>query len=131
MVWLVLCVFFKQKTAYEMRISDWSADVCSSDLSLIPGSGFPTAVVPFDTLCAETQKAQECHRSDEEGTRDRRYECPTRNADIAIPAYADRKSVVEGKSVSVRVDLGRRRLIKQKYQENTKGYHTILQVKIQ
>src|SRR3546814_2404587 len=33
-----LCVlfcffFFKQKTAYEMRISDWSSDVCSSDLS--------------------------------------------------------------------------------------------------
>src|SRR3546814_3650749 len=39
-LWLVLCViclsfcffFFKQKTAYEMRISDWSSDVCSSDL---------------------------------------------------------------------------------------------------
>src|SRR3546814_12551133 len=29
---LVLFVFFKQKTAYEMRISDWSSDVCSSDL---------------------------------------------------------------------------------------------------
>src|SRR3546814_2925244 len=31
----LLCgfVFFKQKTAYEMRISDWSSDVCSSDLS--------------------------------------------------------------------------------------------------
>src|SRR3546814_10574029 len=33
---MVLCVnmffFFKQKTAYEMRISDWSSDVCSSDL---------------------------------------------------------------------------------------------------
>src|SRR3546814_4769526 len=30
---LCLCfVFFKQKTAYEMRISDWSSDVCSSDL---------------------------------------------------------------------------------------------------
>src|SRR3546814_2968850 len=29
----VICVFFfKQKTAYEMRISDWSSDVCSSDL---------------------------------------------------------------------------------------------------
>src|SRR3546814_7185290 len=29
-----LCFFFfKQKTAYEMRISDWSSDVCSSDLS--------------------------------------------------------------------------------------------------
>src|SRR3546814_6488791 len=30
---LFFCVFFfKQKTAYEMRISDWSSDVCSSDL---------------------------------------------------------------------------------------------------
>src|SRR3546814_1216930 len=29
-----MCVFFvKQKTAYEMRISDWSSDVCSSDLA--------------------------------------------------------------------------------------------------
>src|SRR3546814_16419564 len=27
--------FFKQKTAYDMRISDWSSDVCSSDLSAI------------------------------------------------------------------------------------------------
>src|SRR3546814_5009634 len=27
--------FFKQKTAYEMRISDWSSDVCSSDLELL------------------------------------------------------------------------------------------------
>src|SRR3546814_3815960 len=37
MVYTVLlsCVFFffKQKTAYEMRISDWSSDVCSSDLA--------------------------------------------------------------------------------------------------
>src|SRR3546814_7443418 len=31
MVWVVF-FFFKQKTAYEMRISDWSSDVCSSDL---------------------------------------------------------------------------------------------------
>src|SRR3546814_11825801 len=29
-----MIVFFKQKTAYEMRISDWSSDVCSSDLLL-------------------------------------------------------------------------------------------------
>src|SRR3546814_8618065 len=28
--------FFKQKTAYEMRISDWSSDVCSSDLAVVP-----------------------------------------------------------------------------------------------
>src|SRR3546814_14789309 len=33
-MWLLLVIFFfKQKTAYEMRISDWSSDVCSSDLS--------------------------------------------------------------------------------------------------
>src|SRR3546814_10106194 len=31
--------FFKQKTAYEMRISDWSSDVCSSDLGLAPLAG--------------------------------------------------------------------------------------------
>src|SRR3546814_6499026 len=29
---LIIFFFFKQKTAYEMRISDWSSDVCSSDL---------------------------------------------------------------------------------------------------
>src|SRR3546814_4528318 len=29
---VVVLFFFKQKTAYEMRISDWSSDVCSSDL---------------------------------------------------------------------------------------------------
>src|SRR3546814_9753285 len=33
-IYLDFCIFFffKQKTAYEMRISDWSSDVCSSDL---------------------------------------------------------------------------------------------------
>src|SRR3546814_7669707 len=30
-----LCFLFKQKTAYEMRISDWSSDVCSSDLMVM------------------------------------------------------------------------------------------------
>src|SRR3546814_4774981 len=33
-MWCSCVVFFKQKTAYEMRISDWSSDVCSSDLPL-------------------------------------------------------------------------------------------------
>src|SRR3546814_6071663 len=40
---MLLCIFlcsvfffFKQKTAYELRISDWSSDVCSSDLSGTP-----------------------------------------------------------------------------------------------
>src|SRR3546814_17458103 len=32
---LLLFLFFKQKTAYEMRISDWSSDVCSSDLDTV------------------------------------------------------------------------------------------------
>src|SRR3546814_8710257 len=32
-VHVVCFFFFKQKTAYEMRISDWSSDVCSSDLA--------------------------------------------------------------------------------------------------
>src|SRR3546814_3427602 len=32
MVVVIFVFFFKQKTAYEMRISDWSSDVCSSDL---------------------------------------------------------------------------------------------------
>src|SRR3546814_6527370 len=36
MISTVFFFFSKQKTAYEMRISDWSSDVCSSDLS--PGS---------------------------------------------------------------------------------------------
>src|SRR3546814_10685315 len=37
--WWLVC-FFKQKTAYEMRISDWSSDVCSSDLlDLDPDTG--------------------------------------------------------------------------------------------
>src|SRR3546814_9579326 len=30
--YFIFVFFFKQKTAYEMRISDWSSDVCSSDL---------------------------------------------------------------------------------------------------
>src|SRR3546814_7471889 len=38
MLWgsvFVIIFFFKQKTAYEMRISDWSSDVCSSDLRML------------------------------------------------------------------------------------------------
>src|SRR3546814_14746121 len=43
--------FFKQKTAYEMRISDWSSDVCSSDLEFarykdVDGDGIPWRTWP-------------------------------------------------------------------------------------
>src|SRR3546814_7155362 len=53
---------FKQKTAYEMRISDWSSDVCSSDLAalLVPDAGVLIAgdmlsdvEVPLPDLAAE------------------------------------------------------------------------------
>src|SRR3546814_7409337 len=38
-MWFCFFVFFfKQKTAYEMRISDWSSDVCSSDLRPLPAN---------------------------------------------------------------------------------------------
>src|SRR3546814_2828645 len=36
---MLLFFLFKQKTAYEMRISDWSSDVCSSDLLGATGTG--------------------------------------------------------------------------------------------
>src|SRR3546814_3924669 len=40
--------FIKQKTAYEMRISEWSSDVCSSDL--LEGSGFAVKRDPSGAL---------------------------------------------------------------------------------
>src|SRR3546814_9687863 len=41
--------FFKQKTAYEMRISDWSSDVCSSDLSTVAAVITQNRVIPIPT----------------------------------------------------------------------------------
>src|SRR3546814_8360010 len=43
---LILFFFFKQKTAYEMRISDWSLDVCSSDLIGVDRTSQGCAVDP-------------------------------------------------------------------------------------
>src|SRR3546814_7725226 len=43
---LVVFFFFKQKTAYEMRISDWSSDVCSSDLQCTDERGLYLEVHP-------------------------------------------------------------------------------------
>src|SRR3546814_7599264 len=55
---VLLFFFFKQKTAYEMRISDWSSDVCSSDLRRVVAllflgfsSGLPLPLV-YATLSA-------------------------------------------------------------------------------
>src|SRR3546814_6968250 len=53
--------FFKQKTAYEMRISDWSSDVCSSDLH---GEFFEhqqEAVAVADRLVLQAAQRRHCH----------------------------------------------------------------------
>src|SRR3546814_3380204 len=41
--------FFKQKTAYEMRISDWSSDVCSSDLGILDPEALVLDFTPLKT----------------------------------------------------------------------------------
>src|SRR3546814_2539691 len=56
--------FFKQKTAYEMRISDWSSDVCSSDLAfhhLDGGALQPARHVVFPDARGERQLRREEH----------------------------------------------------------------------
>src|SRR3546814_1875148 len=51
----ILCFFFfKQKTAYEMRISDWSSDVCSSDL---PAGVRVNAILPGPVLTPQMKIA--------------------------------------------------------------------------
>src|SRR3546814_14196383 len=94
-----------------MRISDWSSDVCSSDLVVaVPqdrhlagrGREFVAFAPLFPRLVIER------HDHFLEGKAGQLARQP------AAQRPADRKSVVEGKSVSVRVDLGGRRIIKKK-----------------
>src|SRR3546814_3144421 len=56
----VFVFFFKQKTAYEMRISDWSSDVCSSDLGAPRRIGASPAARPTapGRRCAGTQDSE-------------------------------------------------------------------------
>src|SRR3546814_5830164 len=102
MLYDVLFFFFKQKTAYEMRISDWSSDVCSSDLVLADAFDHPApdllAEVPGLDVFGE----------------DRALGVGLHHLGLVGHLGKDRKSVVWGKSVSVRVDLGGRRVIKKK-----------------
>src|SRR3546814_6280863 len=51
--------FFKQKTAYEMRISDWSSDVCSSDLLLRGGD---VATVAIEDVERDRDARRQCGR---------------------------------------------------------------------
>src|SRR3546814_9409709 len=50
----VVFFFFKQKTAYEMRISDWSSDVCSSDLRTMESVRIPIAEIYVPTKRRQT-----------------------------------------------------------------------------
>src|SRR3546814_10048603 len=48
--------FFKQKTAYEMRISDWSSDVCSSDLYWLRAVGYWASRSPIPCTSARSMR---------------------------------------------------------------------------
>src|SRR3546814_16304955 len=58
--------FFKQKTAYEMRISDWSSDVCSSDLTFGRNADAPVSIRfqgrTYDNLSARATIAHSRYR---------------------------------------------------------------------
>src|SRR3546814_20176451 len=87
-----------------MRISDWSSDVCSSDL--VEPEAWPRGL-RFREPCL-TQEILKFGKG---------REIAVLQAGLhASDKRTDRKSVVSGKSVSVRVDLGGRRIIKKKPQ---------------
>src|SRR3546814_4172682 len=81
--WLIFVFFFKQKTAYEMRISDWSSDVCSSDLDrtlaeqLGPLRQAPRGVVAQEGAQCRPQPRDDAHqRADHRAACDRRHHEP-------------------------------------------------------
>src|SRR3546814_9277046 len=82
--------FFKQKTAYEMRISDWSSDVCSSDLTR-PSDKCPPPLPAKWQSNAATNKRQ-LHRPAR--TTKRLPNPPQENNAMHAATIADRKSVV-------------------------------------
>src|SRR3546814_13997571 len=102
-----------------MRISDWSSDVCSSDLGRAQcecacGSQRRSKRIEVDRD-AQPAAGEEVAQ-DRIGARGKRglADAHGEPADGETRKVLDRKSVVEGKSVSVRVDLGCRRLIQKK-----------------
>src|SRR3546814_14103430 len=114
----MLIFFFKQKTAYEMRISDWSSDVCSSDLQrrseVEVGVQFEDIGLGAIAGIAERGDFAQVARLRHAAIGIFGIE----QADIIAVGIAaeriDRKSVVQGKRLSVRVDIGGRRCIKKK-----------------
>src|SRR3546814_13558169 len=120
----MLLLFFKQKTAYEMRICDWSSDVCSSDLlaygdhprqlldAYRPAGARRAPVVVFVHGGAFIRGAKDISAAmyANVATWFARQGCLGINMEYRL----DRKSVVWGKSVSVRLDLGGRGIIQKK-----------------
>src|SRR3546814_10680142 len=60
---LCFVFFFKQKTAYEVRISDWSSDVCSSDLREPCSEAFATTCRSFAMHCVNCRGPSSTCRS--------------------------------------------------------------------
>src|SRR3546814_11906049 len=111
-----------------MRISDWSSDVCSSDLFQerpIDQEDLVHEIEIFDPLTAEAVDLLE-HRPEvapavavaEIVLGAARAVIGASARRLHLRARADRKSVVSGKSVSVRVGLGGRRCINKKKTNN-------------
>src|SRR3546814_12880243 len=107
-----------------MRISDWSSDVCSSDLEEEALAAERSDMQKGARLAGELTTVSELLLGSEGGLSQLRQaarrldrmaaEHPLLAEALASLDRADRKSVVEGKSVSVRVDLGGRRILKKK-----------------
>src|SRR3546814_15225798 len=117
---------FKQKTADEMRISDWSSDVCSSDLlDFILGNTYKD--VPYACLNKRIATGESAIMDPNLSTLGpylKIFSSSIKDVTAhrkAMDKYGDRKSAVEGKSVSVRVDLGVRRFIKTKTESTTQS----------
>src|SRR3546814_16184048 len=97
--------------AYEMRISEWSSDVCSSDLRRFRAYARRRAPVlePLRSGARAAVAHAACAADAEVEPRRARH-----------LRFQDRKSVVWGKSVSVRVDLGGRRILQKQNNERHK-----------
>src|SRR3546814_17981495 len=100
-----------------MRISDWSSDVCSSDLPAPPSEKSPLGVRPREAAdtAALTRDCSDCTAAPSDAVlAATEFAAACSAVFLNCSAAADRKSGVEGKSGSVRVYLGGRRIIKQK-----------------
>src|SRR3546814_11022934 len=115
--------FFKQKTAYEMRISDWSSDVCSSDLEQLEQRSHEGDNRKHGR--AEDDSGDEVFATEiETRERVRREHADDQGEQRGRASDEDRKRDVEGKRVSVRVDPRGRRSNKKQNKRKTHIHNT-------